>query len=258
MYNNSPIGIFDSGLGGLTVWREVVKLLPHESVIYYGDGKNCPYGDKTKEEVITIVDDIVAVLIEKNAKVIVVACNAATASAIDFLRVKYKKIKFIGMEPAVKPAALASKTGVIGILATRATLNGRLFENTAKKYSDRVKIVSEVGRNFVEIVEEDMEDTPEAFEVVERSLKNILKEGADQIVLGCTHYPFLSQTIQKVIGDRDVTIIDPAPAVAQRVKDVLSEQNALANENNIAEYEFLTSHNTKYKQKIERKALSIK
>ncbi|MFR5872282.1 MAG: glutamate racemase, partial [Alistipes sp.] len=132
--NNAPIGVFDSGLGGLTVWRELYRKLPHESLIYYGDGKNCPYGDKNREEVTAYVDLAVRRLIDRGVKLIVVACNAATAMAIDHLRRNYA-LPLVGLEPAVKPAAMASRSGVIGILATAATLNGRLFRETSQRYA---------------------------------------------------------------------------------------------------------------------------
>lgn len=193
--NNAPIGVFDSGLGGLTVWRELYRKLPHESLIYYGDGKNCPYGDKNREEVTAYVDLAVRRLIDRGVKLIVVACNAATAMAIDHLRRNYA-LPLVGLEPAVKPAAMASRSGVIGILATAATLNGRLFRETSQRYADRVKILTQVGEGFVELVESNREQTPEALARVDKLLRPMLDAGADQIVLGCTHYPFLSAAMR--------------------------------------------------------------
>ncbi len=252
MADNRPIGVLDSGLGGLTVWRELKKQLPHESMIYYGDGKNCPYGPKSDQEVITIVDKIVRGLIERDVKMVVVACNAATAAAIDHLRASYP-IPFIGMEPAVKPAALASKTGVIGILATAATLNGRLFKETSARYADRAKILSHVGEGFVELVEANAENSPEAEEAVRRSVSGMLAEGADQLVLGCTHYPFLADTIRRVAGP-GVTLIDPAPAVAHRAAEVLYEKGLEAAEDHHAVYEFDTSYDEAYLKKLIEKS----
>ena len=168
--NNAPIGVFDSGLGGLTVWRELYRKLPHESLIYYGDGKNCPYGDKNREEVTAYVDLAVRRLIDRGVKLIVVACNAATAMAIDHLRRNYA-LPLVGLEPAVKPAAMASRSGVIGILATAATLNGRLFRETSQRYADRVKILTQVGEGFVELVESNREQTPEALARVDKLLR---------------------------------------------------------------------------------------
>ena len=189
--NDAPIGVFDSGLGGLTVWSELRRRLPRESLLYYGDGKNCPYGDKTREQVTEAVDFAVRRLVDRGVKLIVVACNAATAMAIDHLRAAYP-IPFVGLEPAVKPAALSSRSGVIGILATAATLRGKLFRETSRRYEDRVRIIARVGEGFVELVEQNRERTEEAYRRVERLLTPMIEAGADRIVLGCTHYPFLS------------------------------------------------------------------
>ena len=153
MNNKAPIGIFDSGMGGLSVWREVRNLLPEESVIYLADGKNCPYGERSKEEIAELTRRAIEELVARGVKLVVVACNTATAVAIESLREEFD-IPFVGMEPAVKPAALSTRSGVIGILATRASLEGELFRTTSSKYADRVKILSAVGEGFVEAVEE--------------------------------------------------------------------------------------------------------
>lgn len=220
--NDAPIGVFDSGLGGLTVWSELRRRLPRESLLYYGDGKNCPYGDKTREQVTEAVDFAVRRLVDRGVKLIVVACNAATAMAIDHLRAAYP-IPFVGLEPAVKPAALSSRSGVIGILATAATLRGKLFRETSRRYEDRVRIIARVGEGFVELVEQNRERTEEAYRRVERLLTPMIEAGADRIVLGCTHYPFLSEAMHRVIGDRDVRLVNPAAAVEQRTETLLCE-----------------------------------
>lgn len=247
--NNLPIAVFDSGLGGLSVWRVLRRELPNESLIYFGDGKNCPYGDKPYEEVVGYVDEAVQFLMRRGVKMLVVACNAATAVAIAHLRATYP-IPIVGMEPAVKPAALASQSGVIGILATAATLNGGLFRHTASQYSDKVKIVSAVGEGFVELVESDGECSTQAIEIVEKAMRPMLNEGADQIVLGCTHYPFLRQAMEKVIGDKTVTIVDPAPAVERRVKQLLEQFDLAAEPENVPSYEFYTADNDDYLQRL--------
>ena len=148
-----PIGVFDSGMGGLSVWQEIVKLLPSESIVYYGDGKNCPYGERSREEVIGFVQDAIDLFIEKKCKAIVLACNAATAMSVEYFRKRYPEMIIVGMEPAVKPAALNSRSGNIGILATKATLEGALFRETSHKFSKNVNIISSVGEGFVELVE---------------------------------------------------------------------------------------------------------
>lgn len=251
--DNRPIGVFDSGLGGLSVWRELRKGLPCESLIYFGDGKNCPYGPKPYTEVVEYVDQAVQFLISKNVKMLVVACNAATTAAIEYLRANYS-FPIIGMEPAVKPAAMATQSGVIGILATAATLNGGMYRQTAAKYTDKVKIISAVGEGFVELVERDAERTDEARETVARVIGPMLEAGADQIVLGCTHYPFLSDVMMGIIGDRKVALIDPAPAVERRVRQLLAENNLAAEPTNEPFFEFYTAADDSYLEKLIEKS----
>lgn len=217
-----PIGVFDSGVGGLSVWREIIKVLPEESTIYFADSANCPYGDKSQEEIIHLADRVTAFLISKGCRIVVVACNTATAAAIDFLRSKYS-IPFVGMEPAVKPAALKSKTGVIGVLATRGTFNGRLFLETSRRYAADVKMLIQPGYGLVELVEAGDFSSDKVFALLHQYVDPMLEAGADHVVLGCTHYPFLADAIRQVAGDR-LTIVDPAPAVAMQVKRIVSEK----------------------------------
>lgn len=222
-----PIGMFDSGVGGLSVWREVVQLLPNEDVIYFADNANCPYGPRPAEEVIELSEKIVDFFLSKKVKLIVVACNTATAAAIDHLREKYD-VPFVGMEPAVKPAALATKTGCVGILATAGTLGGKLFNHTKERYAADVNVVMQVGTGLVELVEQGLQYSERAKVLLQRYVSPMVEQHADYIVLGCTHYPFFRPLIDAVAGE-DVTIVDPAPAVARRVKEVL-EHNALFSE----------------------------
>lgn len=218
------IGIFDSGTGGLSVFREVRKLLPEEKYIYYSDNANCPYGEKSKEYITDRAREISSFLISQGADIIVVACNTATAAAISSLRNEFP-ISFIGMEPAVKPAAQKTRTGVVGVLATAGTLKASKYIDTREKWAQDVKIVEHIGQGFVELVENGILTGPEAEQVVERSVRPLIEAGADTIVLGCTHYPFLSDTIMKVAG-RPITLIDPAPAVARHLLEVM-EHNGL-------------------------------
>lgn len=256
MNRNSPIGIFDSGMGGLSVWSRVCAMLPNESVVYLADGKNCPYGDRTPEEIATLTRQAVERLLECGVKLVIVACNTATAVAIDMLRESYD-IPFVGMEPAVKPAALATKSGVVGILATRAALAGELFRATATKYSDRAEILTAVGEGFVEAVEEGREEEPATLELARRALEPMLAQGADQIVLGCTHYPFLEKPLRQVIGERDVTLVNPASAVVRRAEWLLEEAGLRAEEGHRAEYTFLSFADEEYRHRVEQKALSV-
>jgi glutamate racemase len=216
------IGIFDSGSGGLSVFREIIKILPKEKYVYYADNAFCPYGEKTPKFIRERGRAITEFLLGKGADIIVVACNTATAAAISALRKEYP-VKFIGMEPAVKPAALSSTTGVIGVLATAGTLKGSKYLTTKGLYEDNVTIVEHVGKGFVELVERGVLDGPEAEETVRQSLMPLLEAGADRIVLGCTHYPFLSEVIKKLSWP-GVTVIDPAPAVAKQLMKVMGEE----------------------------------
>ncbi len=220
------IGIFDSGSGGLSVLREILRVLPREKFVYYADNANCPYGEKTPDFIQDRCRTITEYLLSRGARIIVVACNTATAAAISTLRNEYP-VRFIGMEPAVKPAALSSKTGVIGVLATAGTLKGSKYLTTKGIYEDDVKIVEHVGQGFVELVEKGILDGPQAEETVRGSLRPLLDAGADRIVLGCTHYPFLKGVIRRLAGP-DVQVIDPAPAVARHLIEVMKEEGLLA------------------------------
>lgn len=223
----ATIGLFDSGSGGLSVYREIVKLLPEENYIFYADNLYCPYGEKSREFIIDRAREITDFLLEKGADVIVVACNTATAAAIATLRQEYP-VKFIGMEPAVKPAALETRTGVIGVLATAGTLKASKYLDTRDRYADGITVVEHVGQGFVELVEAGELDGEHAESVVRQSVQPLVEAGADHIVLGCTHYPFLRSTIEKVIADlcpgRDIKIVDPAPAAARQLERVIHEQ----------------------------------
>lgn len=226
----ATIGIFDSGVGGLSVLKEVRKVLPEARFIYYADNANCPYGEKSREFIIERAEAITEFLIGRGAEVIVVACNTATAAAIATLRKEYA-VPFIGMEPAVKPAALGTKSGVIGVLATAGTLAASKYLDTKSRFEDDVKIEEHVGRGFVELVEKMELEGPDAERVVRASLIPLINSGADTIVLGCTHYPFLLPVMEKVAAltprlknNPEVKFIDPAPAVAKHLLDVLDER----------------------------------
>lgn len=228
------IGIFDSGVGGLSVYREIRKLLPEEKYVYFSDNAHCPYGEKSKDYIIDRARRITDFLTSEGADIIVVACNTATAVAIKTLREEYSHIHFIGMEPAVKPAAVLTKTGVVGVLATAGTLKADKYRDTKGRHAEDVTVVEHIGQGFVELVESGITTGQKAESVVMESLEPLLDAGADTIVLGCTHYPFLSETISKVASqltpDRTVMIIDPAPAVARHLLDVMTEQGIIKRE----------------------------
>lgn len=223
------IGIFDSGVGGLSVWKELIKLLPQQRYIYVSDSGYCPYGPKSKEYVIGRCSKISQFLIDKGADIIVVACNTATAAAIKTLRAEFG-IPFVGMEPAVKPAALHSKSGVIGVLATKGTFKGELYIGTLQKFASEIKVMEQIGEGLVEIVEQGKTDTPQAEELLRSYVEPMLQAGADHIVLGCTHYPFLAKTVRKIAGE-SVAIVNPAPAIAKRTLELLQEIGHVDDEN---------------------------
>lgn len=219
------IGIFDSGVGGLSVFREIVRILPEEKYIYWSDNAHCPYGEKSRDYIIDRARAVTSFLIEQGADIIVVACNTATAAAISTLREEFP-VPFIGMEPAVKPAAQATRSGVVGVLATAGTLKATKYIDTRAKWAHDVKIVEHIGQGFVELVEKGSTSGPEAESIVEKSVRPLVEAGADTIVLGCTHYPFLADTIRKVAGT-PVTLIDPAPAVAKHLMEVMQENGLI-------------------------------
>ena len=227
------IGIFDSGVGGLSVFREIRKILPEERYIYYSDNAHCPYGEKSREYIIDRARAITDFLISKGADIIVVACNTATAAAIKTLREEYP-ICFIGMEPAIKPAAAITETGVVGVLATAGTLKADKYRDTKGRHAEDVLVVEHIGQGFVELVESGETSGSKAEATIMESLEPLLDAGADTIVLGCTHYPVLSETIAKVSAslapNRHITIIDPAPAVAKHLHDIMTEKQIIKRE----------------------------
>lgn len=236
---NHPIGIFDSGLGGISIWKEIVKTLPNEDLIYFADSGNCPYGNKSHEEILKLSDRITQFLLFQGCKMIVVACNTATAAAIDYLREQYK-VPFIGIEPAVKPAAEKTKTGSIGILATKGTFEGQLFKKTKKKYTDDISVQMQVGEGLVEIVENNEIHTAHAIDLILKYIQPMLEAEADQIVLGCTHYPFLAPVIDKITKGK-ANVINPAPAIARQTKRILKKEGLQQLKNKKPQYEFYTS-----------------
>lgn len=250
---NRPIGIFDSGLGGISVWQALHDALPYESLIYLGDGARCPYGSRSREEVLQYTEEAVERLLAEGCKMIVVACNTATAVAIAYLREKYPTIPFVGLEPAVKPAALSTKSGVIGVLATKRSLEGDHFRRAEAKYGAEVSILKAVGEGFVEAVENNEEHTAETAELIRKIVTPLVEGGADKIVLGCTHYPFLREEIAQVVGD-GVEIIDSSEAVARRVLALLEENDIVAEEGAAPEYRFLTFADESYAEKLRNKA----
>lgn len=252
--SNAPIGIYDSGMGGLSVRREVCRLLPEESVIYLGDGKNCPYGSRSVEEIRHLSVEAVEHLLGMGCKLIVVACNTATAASIDYLRATYPSVPIVGMEPAIKPACLQTKSRVVGVLATERSLDGDLFRRTAARYGQDIEVITAPGRGFVELVECDKEQSEEAVETVRRAMQPMLDRGADHIVLGCTHYPFLLEALERAAEGYRVTFVDPSPAVARRVKQLLEVNDLLCEAGHSPQYQFVTFADEVYRDRLEQKA----
>ena len=220
MINNQPIGLFDSGIGGTSIWSAIHELLPNEDTIYLADSKNAPYGKKSKEEIIALSRKNTEFLLEKNVKLIVVACNTATTNAIKELREIYK-VPFIGIEPAIKPAAINSKTQTIGILATKGTLSSELFNKAVEVYQG-TKIVEQVGHGLVELIENGDINSPEMTKLLQSYLQPMVIENIDYLVLGCSHYPYLIPQIKKIIPNH-IKIIDSGEAVAKQTKKILKE-----------------------------------
>ena len=214
------VGFFDSGVGGRCVLDAFRRLRPDEPTVYVADSENCPYGNKPPDEIVRLSKRIAADLIGRGCEVVVVACNTATAAAIDELRSEWPDVPFVGMEPAVKPAALGSKSGVVGVLATRGTFNGRLYRETSSKVADAVRIIECVADEFVDLVERGVVSGVEAEDAVRRRIEPLIAAGADRIVLGCTHFPHLKHLMENVADGR-AEIVDPSDAVARRIVEVL-------------------------------------
>lgn len=225
-FNKLSIGLFDSGVGGLSVWKEALKLLPGHRFLYFADTEYAPYGPRPESEVVQRAVAISRFLISKGAGVVVVACNTATSAAISTLRETFN-IPFIGMEPAVKPAASLTRTGVIGVLATKGTLGGSKYHLSLNKYASDIKVVEQVGEGLVGMVESGITYGKEIEDLVGRYVSPMLENNADYIVLGCTHYPFLKEVIEKVAGT-GVTLIDPAPAVARQIFRKVREMDMIS------------------------------
>ncbi|MCP3876436.1 MAG: glutamate racemase [Desulfobacteraceae bacterium] len=234
-----PIGIFDSGVGGLSVLKEIRRQLPFESINYLADSNNCPYGSKNEKDAFLLAKKNIEFLLELNCKLIVIACNTVTALAIDNFRSEYK-VPFIGMEPALKPAALKTKTKKVGILATENTFNGKLFKQTFEKYAKDLDVFVQPGYGLVELVEQGDQNSPKAKKLLEEYLLPMVEKGADTIVLGCTHYPFFKEMIQQITQNK-VSIIDPSDAVAAQTKRVLIDFYLVAKDDNDPTFNFYTT-----------------
>jgi glutamate racemase len=217
---SSPIGIFDSGVGGLSVLKAIRAQMPQEPIIYLGDQGHVPYGPRPLEEVQAFSEQITRFLLQRGAKLIVVACNAASAAALQYLRQTFPTVSFVGMEPAVKPAAEQTKSGVVGVLATPATFQGALYASVVERFAQDVTVLQDTCPGLVGQIEKGELDTPETESILRAALNPMLVKGIDTVVLGCTHYPFVIPLIVRIVG-KNVRVIDPAPAVAQQTGRLL-------------------------------------
>ena len=212
----AQIGIFDSGVGGLSIVRAVRRQLPQSPLIFLADQAHVPYGPRSLDEVRGFSEAITQFLLAQGAKMIVVACNTASAAALHYLRGRYPSIPFVGMEPAVKPAAESTQTGVVGVLATPATFQGQLYASVVERFARGVQILQDTCPGLVPEIEAGRLNGAETRRILEKALNPMLQKGIDTVVLGCTHYPFVIPVIQEIVGPR-VRVIDPAPAVARQV-----------------------------------------
>jgi glutamate racemase len=237
--NHRPIGIFDSGVGGTSIWRQLQKLMPAENTIYLADSKNAPYGEKPGPEILALSEKNTEFLLGRNCKMIVVACNTATTNAIDQLRRQYD-VPFIGIEPAIKPAALHSNTGKVGVLATKGTLGSQLFLSTSKTHATDIQILEQIGEGLVTGIEAGEVDTQEMRSLLQSYLEPMVKAGIDQLVLGCTHYPYLIPLLKELLP-ANVRILDCGEAVAKQAFRVLQERNLLNDADEFGDHSFYTN-----------------
>jgi glutamate racemase len=246
--SGAPIGVFDSGVGGLSVAREIRALLPSEDMIYVADSAYCPYGGRPLEEISARAVAVTSALIRGGAKLVVAACNTASGAAIDLLRATFD-VPIVGLEPAVKPAAASSAAGRIAVLATPATLKTERFNRLVDRHGAGVEVVKVACPGFVELVEAGEVTGPRALATVREDLAPVLSSPVDRVVLGCTHYPFLRDTITEVLGP-DVEVLDSGAAVARQVKRVLTEHHLLAPAGGVGSFRLYTTGDPTTVQKV--------
>jgi len=238
--SKNSIGVFDSGVGGLSVLREIRKQSPNESILYFADQVHVPYGQRALEEVRDFSEKITQFLLDRGVKIIVVACNTASAAALQYLRAIYPEVPFIGMEPAVKPAAEHTTTGIVGVLATPATFQGSLYGSVVERFANNVTLLTNTCPGLVEQIEQGDFTGEETRNILESALLPMLKQGIDTVVLGCTHYPFVIPLIQAITGP-NVRVIDPAPAVARQIVRIMDLKGIRNCDSNLGSLNFFTS-----------------
>ncbi len=229
--SDNPIGVFDSGVGGLSVLRSIREQMPNEDVIYFGDQGHVPYGPRSMKQIQDFSEGITRFLLNQNSKIIVVACNTASAAALKYLRETFSGVQFVGMEPAVKPAAEKTQTGKVGVLATPATFQGALYASVVERFGAGVELFQHTCPGLVNQIELGELDTPKTRAILEDALLPMLEKNIDTVVLGCTHYPFVIPLVEQVAGE-NVRVIDPAPSVAKQAKRLL-EAGGLLNSSEV-------------------------
>jgi glutamate racemase len=238
--NSQPIGVFDSGVGGLSVWMEILRQLPGESTLYFADQAHIPYGNRSLQEIRRYATGITSFLLNQGAKLIVVACNTASGAALQNLRTVFPEIPFVGMEPAVKPAVENTHTGHVGVIATPTTYEGILYKQLVRRFERQVTIHTQICPGLVEKIEAGQIDSPTTHALLQECLQPLAQHNIDQLVLGCTHYPFISELALRILGSK-VSLINPAPAVARQTKRLLDQKLLQCSKDHIAEHIFFTS-----------------
>jgi glutamate racemase len=238
--SHAPIGIFDSGVGGLSVLRAIRQQLPHENVIFLADQDHVPYGPRPIDQVRDFSEAIVRFLLSQGVKLVVVACNAASAAALYYLRETFPQLPFVGMEPAVKPAAEQTQSGVVGVLATPATFQGELYASVMDRFANGITVLQDTCPGLVNQIEKGELDTPKTRAILENALLPMLETGIDRVVLGCTHYPFVIPLIKEIAGPK-VEVIDPSPAVARQTAKLLEARRLCNLSTNLGTVDYLTT-----------------
>jgi glutamate racemase len=253
---NRPVGILDSGVGGLSILEEIRRQLPHEDILYFADSGNCPYGVRPPSEIRDLAESAAIFLLEQGAKALVIACNTASTAAVAYLRLKWPDLPIVGMVPAVKPAALMTSTGTIGVLATEATGKAPVLLDVIDRFASDVNVLIAAPPGLVEAVEAGQADSPATAEILKQAVEPMLEQGADALVLGCTHFPFLRPALEKIVQGR-MHLIDSGEAVARQTVRVLQTADLLNSQAGPGHLTCFTSADPELSRKVIAKLLKI-
>lgn len=252
--NNNPIGILDSGIGGLSVWREVARLLPQESIIYIADSQNMPYGAKSREEIYTLAKRLINFLKAKQVKLIIMACNTITVTCLEQLRNDYPDLPLIGTVPVIKTAASVTKNNKIGVFSTSRTAASQYQKDLIEKFASHCEVTTVGTDELAPLIEEGVLDGEKVEKVLQEVLTPFIKNNVDTVALACTHYPFVSEVVQRILGP-DVSLLEPSGAIARHTKRVLESNNALAGKGEV-HYEFYTTGDAEKFSTVAKKLLA--